>query len=129
MTSEKLIIMQQQLTIYEQSEYEAQRISAILSDENQNLKSNADDTSLQRRQKISQLKDVIMNLETDRETMRIGLLDANLSIQEDLDYFQRGKIKDFRRVMKNFGEGFKNYHEKVGSVWKGVRDVIVSSEV
>jgi hypothetical protein len=126
--SETLIAKQQLLTALEQSEYESQRLTAILSDEGgvpAAQKSFMDsDPTMSRRNKISQMKDVIIGLEAQREQMRVGLLEANDRIQADLDNFQRGKIEDFRKVMQTVAEGFKEYHVKMAAGWRKSRELI-----
>jgi sorting nexin-4 len=137
-TSENLILKQQLLTRLETSEHESQRLTAILQVEGQpsipisrptgimaqlnNLIDNNPD--LTRRNQISKTKETIQDLEIAREETRLRLLEFNVKVQEDLDRFQRRKMKDLRDGMIGFCQVQQEFCKRGVDAWKGTRDVI-----
>lgn len=137
-TSENLIQKQQLLARLETSEHESQRLTAILQVEGQpsiplsrptgiiaqlnNLIDNNPD--LTRRNQISKTKESIQDLEAAREQTRLRLLDFNTKVQEDLDRFQRRKMKDLKDAIIGFCQVQKEFCKRGVEAWKETRDVI-----
>jgi hypothetical protein len=126
-----LIEKQALLTKLESSEYESQRLQAVLSQEGVSkvqpantgimAKLNAfldNDPETTRRNTISKTKELIIQLEEARETIRLDLQSSSGKIQADLDRFQRQKIKDLRAVFILFAMIHREYHQRLLETWE-----------
>ena len=140
-TSETLITKQQLVTKLEASEYESQRLAAVIREEigtvpqPQQLNTAGGiigkisklidtDPEMKRRNTLSKTKDHIIQLENLRESSRVGLLKMNEEIQVDLDRFQRQKIRDFRDAFLGYALAHNNYHAKCLEAWKRAAEVV-----
>ncbi|KAI9102023.1 hypothetical protein DFS34DRAFT_647807 [Phlyctochytrium arcticum] len=130
--SESLIAKQASLQKLEASENEAQRVSAVLNAEGANrahLQSSGgimaklnslidNDPALTRRNNISRTRERIITLEEQRATCKDELAVANDEIQQDLDRFQIGKLRDIRNMLLKYASSQKDYHSRVIKAWQ-----------
>ena len=137
--SEKLILKQAALQKLESTEHESQRLAAVLAVEgggpqipiarpsgfiaqiNALLDSDPDTT---RRITISKTKDAISQLEVHREESRIGLLALNAKIQQNLDRFQKQKIRDLQSLGLVLCLTHREFHSRAIVAWKEAKEVV-----
>lgn len=137
--SERLILKQAALKKLESSENESQRLAAVLAVEgggpqipiarpsglmaqiNALLDSDPDTT---RRITISRTKDAIAQLEIQREESRTSLLALNAKIQQNLDRFQKQKIRDIRCMGLVLCLAHREFHSRAIVAWKEANDVV-----
>ncbi|KAJ8324610.1 Sorting nexin, cytoplasm-to-vacuole targeting pathway/endosomal sorting [Batrachochytrium dendrobatidis] len=86
------------------------------------------DPQVTRRNQISKTRDMIVQLETQRETARQELLSANAEIQHDLDRFQRQKIRDMRDMLCGLAAAQKEFHSRTLNAWRGIKESAFSIE-
>ncbi len=133
-TKTKLEEKEKQLQMYEVSENEALRISAIVGSEGisptaarpsgflATINSLIDhDPEQTRRKQISKLRDRIQQLQHDLEKLKQELAVANTELQSDLDRFQLSKLKDFKNVWTEYAQFMRQYHAKNREIWRNVQ--------
>ncbi len=75
-----------------------------------------------RRATISRLREKILQYTEKKSHLSNEVLNSNLSVQSDLDRYQKDKIDDWRRMMVDFCRGMKRWSECELETWKGVCD-------
>lgn len=141
--SETLVNKQTTLGKLESSEHESQRISAVISSEGVSggyvppagvqrtsgllatINSLIDnDPESSRRRNISKTKDRITTIEEQKEALNSELIAATDLIKQELENFQRQKIRDSRNAFLSFAIGQRDYHQKALAAWKEARGII-----
>jgi len=87
------------------------------------------DPETTRKHNIAKTKDIIAQLEETKAKLEVDLESISISIQEDLDRFQRQKIRDFRRMLIQYAQIQSEYCKRNLAAWSECKAEVDKIEI